>query len=330
MPMGWELKVGEIKQSYVTNEEIWQALNNFYYRSQVTMSYKYGYFKSLIENLYNVNKNLELNYDALFYSFTKIYWNLVVHHNLWQSNNKNQPSIIQKILQNYCEEYSIPKEWTFDKLEASLQLEIIKKIKNKGKRYVIGAFYEDTNELFYEFDLKSEYLKFNPPVYKFLQKHQRILTFLINYHLAKFLERNNTVPNINYLLSKVEVISKRGSLYEFYEILSKYEDNLCFYCGKKLSKKNRQTHVDHFIPWSFIQTDNLWNLVLSCQKCNIQKKDKLADNEFLYNIIERNKKLIKTVEKEEKGYFNNYLDEKLVSLYEYSLFNGYVDFWKPN
>lgn len=131
--MGWDLKVGEIKQTYVTKKEIWQAINNFYYISHVKMSYKYGFFKSLIENIYNVNDKLELNFDKLFYSFTKIYWNLVVHHGLWQSNNNTQASSIQKILENYCKEYSIPKEFKFDKLDYSLQLQIIKDIKKSGK-----------------------------------------------------------------------------------------------------------------------------------------------------------------------------------------------------
>ncbi|WP_306453832.1 HNH endonuclease domain-containing protein [Bacillus sp. 7884-1] len=38
-----------------------------------------------------------------------------------------------------------------------------------------------------------------------------------------------------------------------------------------LSGKKRETHVDHFIPWSFVQADQLWNLVLSCNSCKVQK-----------------------------------------------------------
>ncbi|MFD0824422.1 hypothetical protein ACT8ZR_01980 [Neobacillus sp. M.A.Huq-85] len=178
---GWDLKVGEIKQTYVTDEDIWKALNQFYSYGSTTMSYKYGLLKSLIENLYNVNENLELKFSDLFYSFTKIYWNLVIHHQLWQSNSKKQPSSIQKNLEDFCLKYSIPSEWTFDKLPDDFQIEILEKIKNIGKRYVIGAFYSDTNSYFYEFDLKREYLKFNAPVYRFLQKHQRTVTYLTNY-----------------------------------------------------------------------------------------------------------------------------------------------------
>jgi hypothetical protein len=96
--MGWDLKIGEIKETYITDEEIWQALNNFYFHGSTTMSYKYGFLKSLLENLYNVNENFDLNFDDLFYSFTKIYWILVIHLNLRQSNNKKQVSSIQKFI----------------------------------------------------------------------------------------------------------------------------------------------------------------------------------------------------------------------------------------
>lgn len=327
--MGWDLRVGEIQETYVTDEEIWRALNNFYARSQVTMSYKYGFLKALMENLYNVNQDLVLNYDKIFYSFTKIYWNLVIHHSLGQSNNRKQPSAIQKVLGNFCQEYAIPKEWTFDKLEASLQLEIIKSIKNKGKRYVIGAFYADTQNFFYEFDLKKEHLKFSAPVYKFLQKYQKIITYLTNYHLAKFLEKHNDVPNINYILGKVEVISKRSSLNEFYQILMKYDENVCFYCGTNLSNKRRKTHIDHFIPWSFIQSDNIWNLVMSCQDCNLSKNDKLAADHYLLVLIDRNEEFLEKSDLFQREDLQVYSEKKLTDLYQYSMDNGFNDIWVP-
>lgn len=326
--MSWDLKIGEIQEKYVTEDVVWQAINQFYYRSYTTMSYKYGFFKALLENLYNVNEKLELKYDCLFSSFAKIYWNLVVHHQLWQSNSKNQQSSIQKILNDYCESQSIPHEWTFDQLPATLQLDIISNVKKAGKRYVIGAFYGDTNSFFYEFNLKEEYLRLNKPVYQFLQKHHRVLMTLTNYHLTKFLEKHNEVPNVEYLLTKVEVVSQRGSLKEFYTILKKYEQNRCFYCGGKLSNEQRKTHVDHFIPWSYVQSDNLWNLVLACSTCNSKKSDKIAEEEFLKQIIDRNDNLISTIH-EEKDYFYSYNEKKLLALYQYSTLNGYEERWKP-
>ncbi|WP_043931900.1 HNH endonuclease [Bacillus sp. EB01] len=328
--MSWDLQVGEITEKYLTDEDIWISLNNFYFKSSVNMSYKYGFLKSILENLYNLNEELELNYDKLFYSFTKIYWNLVIHHNLWQSSSISQPSKIQRILQDYAVKYSIPSDLTFDKLQDSLQLDIIKEVKKNGKRYVIGAFYSDINGYFYEFDLKEEHLRFNPPVFKFLQKYQRLITYMTNYHLAIFLEKHNLVPHINYLLTKVENISKRNSLYEYLDFLIRHDNNICFYCNRVLSKESRKTHVDHFIPWSYIQSDNLWNLVLSCSTCNSRKSDKLADHYYLEGIIIRNEQLVKEELNETVNYFENYRKEKLIQLYDYSKHNGISEIWVPN
>lgn len=153
--MSWDLKVGEFQEKYLTDEEIWVSLNNFFFCSHVTMSYKYGFLKALLENLYEVNDKLEINYNNLFYSFTNIYWNLVIHHELWQSNNKNMKSSIQRISEESAIQYNLPKEVTFEKLPAQQQLNIVQKVKDAGKKYVIGAFYSDTNKVFYEFRIKG-------------------------------------------------------------------------------------------------------------------------------------------------------------------------------
>lgn len=52
--------------------------------------------------------------------------------------------------------------------------------------------------------------------------------------------------------------------------------------------KEGAIHVDHFIPWSFIKDDKLWNFVLSCPKCNEAKNDRLPDEMCLERIIQRN------------------------------------------
>lgn len=44
----------------------------------------------------------------------------------------------------------------------------------------------------------KEYLRINEPIYKFLQKHSRLIRYMTNYHLAIFLEKYNNVPHINY------------------------------------------------------------------------------------------------------------------------------------
>ena len=76
-----------------------------------------------------------------------------------------------------------------------------------------------------------------------------------------------------------------------------------FIAGKELDSTNRNTHVDHFIPWSYIQNDNLWNLVLSCQACNGKKSDKLASGKYLHKLLPRNEVLFNRVSNEHMIYY---------------------------
>ena len=52
-----------------------------------TTFYKYAFFKCILDNLFNVrlaNDRLELSFDYLSYSFSKIYWNLASKHRVPQ------------------------------------------------------------------------------------------------------------------------------------------------------------------------------------------------------------------------------------------------------
>jgi HNH endonuclease len=327
--VSWDLKVGEIKETYLTEQQIWQIFNTFFSsKSKNTTTYKFGFIKALIENLYNVNENLEINYDRLFESFTRIYWNLVVHHQLRQHNYSLNNSEIEKILLNFQHKYEIPTDLRFDRLPDDLQHSIVRNVKKKVKRYVIGAIYGDTEGVIYTFDINKEYLKLNYTIYEFMKKYQRVLTYLTNYHLALFLEKYNKVENTIHMLMKVENISKRSSLDKFYHILISFWENKCFYCGKTLGKR-AAVHVDHFIPWSFVQADHLWNLVLTCRNCNLSKRDRIAKPIFLNSLIDRNEKLASLNEEVIKKELEVYKPEKLQDLYHYSVINGFENQWSP-
>ncbi|WP_182199329.1 HNH endonuclease domain-containing protein [Paraliobacillus salinarum] len=199
------------------------------------------------------------------------------------------------------------------------------------KQNVFGALYGDTNKKFFAFDHKHDYFKLNPCVHRFMLNYQRLIVNLTNYHMAKMIEELNEVPSINYLLAKVETIAKRSTLQPFEKVLLNHFNYTCFYCGKTLSKGKRQTHVDHFIPWSFVQSDHLWNLVLSCSTCNGSKSDKLPKRFFLDSIIDRNNELIdKNQDANVMHDMTNYKDKKIILLYDYSIKNGFDEIWSPS
>lgn len=327
--MSHKLRVGELKAPYITNDDVWRLFTIVLTtKSKKSATYKFGLLKAMIENLYQVNDQLELTYDQLAYSFTKIYWNLTIHHKLQQGTGGS--AVVNK-LRDIQQMNHIPSEIPFDKLDSSIQIKATNQVKNVMKTNVFGALYGDTQGAFYAFNHKTEIFKFNNKVLTFMMKYQSLLVDLVNYQMAKMIEQLNEVPHINYLLEKVESIAKRSTLKPFETVLLQHFEQTCFYCRKSLAKENRQTHVDHFIPWSFVQSDQLWNLVLTCATCNSSKSDKLPVQTYLTHIVDRNK----TMQNHSHLITNmkdlqNYKEEKLIHLYNYSIQNGYEAIWSPN
>lgn len=104
---------------------------------------------------------------------------------------------------------------------------------------------------------------------------------------ARFLEQVNDDNALIRVIDKLELATpKREDLSVYREILRReFEEDTCFYCGKKLQKV---IHVDHFIPWSFVKDDKIWNFVLSCPTCNEKKNNRVPGKDYLIRIEDRN------------------------------------------
>lgn len=194
-------------------------------------------------------------------------------------------------------------------------------MKQVGKVNVVGATFGDFNEQIYSFNKQTEIIKMNPLYIDFFMKYKRLLVDVNNYQLALFLEKYNSTEKISGILTKVEIISRRKSLKEFEVLLKEAGFRNCFYCHKGL--KNG-VHVDHFIPWSYVQNDRLWNFVLACPSCNSSKSNKLANETYLNELLIRNKQLLKN--EQLKVYFTNYSESKLRASYMYASQNGLKPF----
>jgi hypothetical protein len=79
---------------------------------------------------------------------------------------------------------------------------------------------------------------------------------------------------------------ERNSLDAYRPILLDIQKGVCLYCQKPLP---RQTHVDHFVPWSRYPADLGHNFVLAHDHCNNAKSDHLAAENHLAAWIKRNR-----------------------------------------
>lgn len=91
-----------------------------------------------------------------------------------------------------------------------------------------------------------------------------------------------------------------------------------FYIGDEL--KPDDISVDHVIPWSFMYSDDIWNLVLTSKSHNSYKSNHIPSKEVIEQLTQRNKALIETIDnskyKEELNIaiMNNYVDKFYLSM----------------
>ena len=191
---GFDLKEGKYDDRKVTDDELWSALACvFSVKSKNDSSYKFGFLKSILNNLDNADSNLMLTFDQLFTTFGEIYWALVLKYGLRQKAQtiNNRESYIEQILHSVSMELESDNYVPYCELSAVMKRDIARQVKVKCKKYVVGALYADTDRLFYSFNRKEEWIQINPAMFTFAREHMADIEELNYLEWARFLEHAN-------------------------------------------------------------------------------------------------------------------------------------------
>lgn len=124
--------------------------------------------------------------------------------------------------------------------------------------------------------LQEDAIEINAEWLNYLKENIRVLKDFCYWNLAIFLQSKN--PNVPDIPNKLIKPAIRNSLINqrknFWDIVVKELGSVdCIYTGKKLSIGNYA--VEHFIPYSFVSHDLIWNLIPSDKSFNSSKSDKL-------------------------------------------------------
>ena len=112
----------------------------------------------------------------------------------------------------------------------------------------------------------------------YIRDNASILKSWILWHWARYMQRTN--PSIPALISKLdeEVMSITRKQRNFWRRVLESErmDCVCIYSGEKILVE--KFALDHYIPWSFVAHDEMWNLVPVSIRGNELKSDNLPKN----------------------------------------------------
>ena len=168
----------------------------------------------------------------------------------------------------------------------------------------------------YEYNKGISNISINVEDINYLKEYNIILSKLLNYKWTQLLEKFNFAPKI---ASKVNGISlaklNRNSLSKYKEQLLlefKGEKIVDFYIGAEL--KIDEVSIDHVIPWSYMYSDDIWNLVVTSKSYNSMKSNSIPDEEVVERLKKRNEKLLSLL-----------LDDKYKTDIKEAIDNNYID-----
>lgn len=217
------------------------------------------------------------------------------------------------------------REWMKD-IEQKSDMEIKELLRILLQPYTLGVDTVDTYEFYKEYvqdkvnkeknlqtyvlgessKLKKE-VRFHQDWIKMIQDNTVNILGWIQYEKVKWLQNNNPeVPGLIYKLVPMnDKMRKLSNVRKLWEGVLEVREIRDVFTGREIVPK--QYDVDHFIPWSFVMNDELWNLMPMESSLNSSKSNRLpkwnpffkdfAYNQYiLYGMIHENANIHKRFE----------------------------------
>ena len=298
-------------------------------------TYKLAWGRALVECVYSghfveTKSKVFVSLKDISKCMLKYYWNQIFFFNLKQSPtrvDKRQPRVVKytiELIECYKKKTNSAIPVWFDKAEEIIDKTVInntiKKIASVLPDDVSWRFKEiDRVEIpLYEYDYKnrSQQVFFKKDDMELLKEYAVVISRLLNFKWAQLLEKFNYAPKI---ANKVSSISnsklRRESLGKYKnELMKQFKDGIAidFYSGEPLA--NNDISVDHVIPWSFMYSNDIWNLVLTSKSHNSSKSNSIPSEEVIKKLKERNKDIVDLLETKfslemKDAIDNNYIDK---------------------
>jgi len=250
----------------------------------------------------------------------KHYWDQTIFFKLQQGQNPDRhPLILQMVseeINRFQKIMNNTKPQFFLRVENQLNIDL-KKIIRVIKNNVSWRFKQDYD--LYEIDNDLNQIILHDPI--FLKKHAKIIYEIINNRWTLILEDFNSSPRIgNKIRGTEEQKIKRKNLKSFHRYLEIENPNrVCFVTGDTL--RNEDLSVHHVIPWSYMYSDDLWNLVFLKKSENSILSNNIPSQKIINKLKLRNQSLLYKME-------NMNIKNKVFNELKFSIERDYVtQFW---
>jgi hypothetical protein len=149
-------------------------------------------------------------------------------------------------------------------------------------RKLAGNQFENSRP-FYRFSEDESAIIVHPAWHQYFQQHSRIIKAFIAWELLQYLQKHN--PGSPSLSKKVFPTMHRESMHfqtEYWKTVASKIPLTCIYSNNPLKK----FQLDHFLPWSFLAHNELWNLIPVNSAANLSKFNSLPAPHYFGKFIE--------------------------------------------
>lgn len=274
-------------------------------------SYKFYWLLSILQSV--ENENFKIPKRELFARMISNAWFTVNYFHL----SFGKQDLIQNAvhLLNKIEKISVDekRESVFLKLLTTTNNETVKQLwhfNNNVPHWFLSPWFSKMNkaEMYSEsksfsnkclYALQNDEIEINPEWNNYLTSNARVLKDFCYWNLTLFLQaKNPNVPGIPNKLIKPAIrknlTQQRTQFWDL--VLNEMGSVNCIYTGEKLTVGKYA--VEHFIPYSFVSHDLIWNLIPADKSFNSSKSNKLPPLEKYFNsFFALQKKAIEIVTK---------------------------------
>lgn len=256
-------------------------------------TYKFYWFLAIIEFVAKDGRT-EIMFRELVSKMIANAWYSITTFKLSFGKSDNLEKVIGELCRGYDFNYSDNKDDIYLRLVSDTDKAVYNEVKgfydnvpywflspwapNVTKKEIVIRSQQPGNDFPYSiFTNKPKRIVINEIWIEYIKLNHSVLTDFCYWNLLSFLETRN--PNVPGLSNKLIKPDFRAPLIK----QRKYWDRLfangqkveCIYTNIELSRNSYD--IEHFVPWTFVTHDLIWNLIPSDSSINKSKGDKLPD-----------------------------------------------------
>ncbi|MBP0010535.1 MAG: hypothetical protein J7526_19065 [Roseofilum sp. Belize Diploria] len=125
----------------------------------------------------------------------------------------------------------------------------------------------------------------HPDWVKYFQENYAIVRGWISWEWLQYMQARN--PNIPNVVNKLFMPQQRDSLTQqknYWKTVLNHQEVNCIYSQTRLDPN--QISLDHYLPWSFVAHDRLWNLIPTLPSVNSAKSNNLPAPEYFDKFVQ--------------------------------------------